>query len=116
MILLYCSVDCFMWVPALLRRVKRTLPISGGDRGINYNSVRVKRGVWTSTVTVTAEDKAGVPFPWSGKEFRVESSEGKRSMLQPECSLVIPTFDIQLQTSMLLTENKARLGLWQTCA
>ena len=78
MILLHSSVDCFMWVPALLRRVKHSLPISAGDRGINYNSVRVARGVWTSTVTVTAEDKAGVPFPWSGKEFRGESTEVKR--------------------------------------
>ena len=26
-------------------------------------------------MTVAAEDKAGVPFPWSGKEYRGESSK-----------------------------------------
>ena len=42
------------------------------DRGVSYRSVEMK-GSWMSFVTVTAEDKHGVPYSWSGKEFQGEA-------------------------------------------
>lgn len=43
--------------------------------GICFNTVEVKRGddhCHQSTLTITAEDRDGAPYAWSGKEFRGE--------------------------------------------
>ena len=50
----------------------------GDDRGIHYNSICVKRE-WTSTLTCTANNKQGVPYPWSGKEFKGDVISSKKA-------------------------------------
>ena len=62
---------------AVPRRLKKNAHGNNSPHqlGICFNTVEVKRGddhCHQSTLTITAEDRDGAPYAWSGKEFRGE--------------------------------------------
>ncbi|CAE7219043.1 unnamed protein product [Symbiodinium natans] len=94
--------------------------------GVCFHTVQVKEGPLCfnqSTVTVTAEDRNGVPHVWSGQEFRGEVAQKKLAAEHAACRAFFadaavqetaanmePAYDYKRKLS---EKQKQRMPLWK---
>ena len=74
--------------------------------GICYDTVRVEGG-WQSTMKCTSEDSAGVPYAWSGKEFKGEIFKRKVSAEHSAAGLFIKDPDVRATADNIAPTSKA---------
>ncbi|CAE7217257.1 unnamed protein product [Symbiodinium sp. CCMP2592] len=96
-----------------MERLKEAKPHKNTPQqlGIAYNTVEIQESrecFHQSTLTVTAEDKDGVPYVWSGREFRGPVVGKKTSAEHAAASVFLADSDVQRTAANLGPSYKQR--------